>query len=249
MGQGGKEGGRRRRRTESIAARATSGLDRRRGLGGGRRRRVSAPVAAAAMREKGRASPHGRDGDPGSGEVSDLHGIAPAVEDPRLPVDDPRKHALVFGDPGLDKPRHGGLTAHDLRAIADRASGLDATGHGASATSLSSSSTTQRPPRTPAHDRCTPPHRRSRLAATSLGLSLAVAELRQAAASPGPSLAVAELCQAAAVLSRCCGGHLPCRRWGLRPRARPRDDALPFSRIATVVDINALLLLLPPKPL
>nr|BAD23665.1 hypothetical protein [Oryza sativa Japonica Group] len=189
------------------------------------------------------------DGDPGSGEVSDLHGIAPAVEDPRLPVDDPRKHALVFGDPGLDKPRHGGLTAHDLRAIADRASGLDATGHGASATSLSSSSTTQRPPRTPAHDRCTPPHRRSRLAATSLGLSLAVAELRQAAASPGPSLAVAELCQAAAVLSRCCGGHLPCRRWGLRPRARPRDDALPFSRIATVVDINALLLLLPPKPL
>uniref|UniRef100_A0A0E0CKZ0 Uncharacterized protein n=1 Tax=Oryza meridionalis TaxID=40149 RepID=A0A0E0CKZ0_9ORYZ len=89
------------------------------------------------------------DRNPGSGEVSDLRGIAPAVDDPRLPVDDPHKHALVFGDPGLDEPRHGRLTAHDLRAIADRASGLDATGHGASATSLSSSSTTQCPPTTP----------------------------------------------------------------------------------------------------
>lgn len=189
------------------------------------------------------------DGDPDSGEVSDLHGIAPAVDDPRLPIDDPREHALVFGDPGLDEPRHGGLTAHNLRAIADRASGLDAIGHDASATSLSSSSTTQSPPTTLAHDRCTPPHRRSRLAATSPGLSLAVAELRQAAASPGPSLAVAKLRQAAAVLSRCCGGHLPCRRWGLRPRARPRDDALPISHIAAVADTNALLLLLHPKPL
>lgn len=132
------------------------------------------------------------DGDPDSGEVSDLHSIAPAVDDPRLPINNPREHALVFGDPGLDEPRHGGLTAHNLRAIADRASGLDAIGHDASATSLSSSSTTQRPPTTLAHDRCTPPHRRSRLAATSPGLSLAVAELRQAAASPSPSLAIAK---------------------------------------------------------
>uniref|UniRef100_A0A0E0IRA6 Uncharacterized protein n=1 Tax=Oryza nivara TaxID=4536 RepID=A0A0E0IRA6_ORYNI len=151
------------------------------------------------------------DGDPDSGEVSDLHGIAPAVDDPRLPIDDPREHALVFGDPGLDEPRHGGLTAHNLRAIADRASGLDAIGHDTSATSLSSSSTTQRPPTTLAHDRCTPPHRRSHLAATSPGLSLAVAELRQAAASPGPSLAIAKLRQAVAVLSRCCGGRSTCR--------------------------------------
>jgi hypothetical protein len=61
----------RRLRREAAAARATSRSDCRRGLGG-----VGSGGTSELEVE-----------DPGGGEVSDLDGIAPTVDDPRLPVD------------------------------------------------------------------------------------------------------------------------------------------------------------------